>query len=70
MTEPTTDDIDVNTAFEKMKGGRSRSVSTESGMRFIQISRPGSFNQTGAIGEVGGPLKRVINLHATRMGAE
>ena len=28
-----------------------------------------SFNQTGAIGEVGGPLQRVLNMHATRVGA-
>jgi hypothetical protein len=31
---------------------------------------PTSFNQTGDIGEVGGPLQRVVNLHATRVGAE
>jgi hypothetical protein len=28
-----------------------------------------SFNQTGDIGEVGGPLQRVLNMHATRVGA-
>jgi hypothetical protein len=29
-----------------------------------------SFNQTGDIGEVGGPLQRVINMHATRVGTD
>lgn len=29
-----------------------------------------SFNQTGDIGEVGGPLQRVVNLHATRVGTD
>lgn len=28
---------------------------------------PNSFNQTGDIGEVGGPLQRIVNLRATRM---
>lgn len=31
---------------------------------------PNSFNQTGDIGEVGGPLQRVVNLHATRVGTD
>jgi hypothetical protein len=31
---------------------------------------PNSFNQTGDIGEVGGPLQRVINMHATRVGTD
>lgn len=31
---------------------------------------PTSFNQTGDIGEVGGPLQRVVNLHATRVGKD
>jgi hypothetical protein len=29
-----------------------------------------SFTQTGDIGEVGGPLKRVVTLHATRVASE
>jgi hypothetical protein len=31
---------------------------------------PNSFTQTGDIGEVGGPLKRVVTLHATRAASE
>ncbi len=31
---------------------------------------PVSFNQTGDIGEVGGPLQRVVSLHATRVGTD
>ena len=31
---------------------------------------PNSFNQTGDIGEVGGPLQRVVNLHATRVSTD
>jgi hypothetical protein len=29
---------------------------------------PTSFTQTGDIGEVGGPLKRSITIHATKIG--
>jgi hypothetical protein len=28
-----------------------------------------SFTQTGDMGEVGGPLKRVLIIHATRIGS-